>query len=280
MRRKKSELPFRFGTAGLPHGSSDIFDGIERLAKMGLDHMEIEFVRSIFLDVEKAAKVGKTARENGISLSVHAPYWINLNAHEDEKLVKSRNYILDAARVAQAAGAGPVVFHAAFMMKDAAGDVYARVFDELRNLRRMLDERGVRVELAPEITGKPSAFGDPESLLTISKAVKGIRPCLDLAHFVARTGGATNDPAAFAGLLDEYAVRLGKSALRSLHIHMEGIEWTAKGERRHVNFGESEFRCAEFLAVLREKKAGGTIVCESPNLEKDALLLKKTFSRL
>ena len=71
--------------------------------------MEVEFVRGVSMNEEKAKEVGKVAKELGIRLSVHAPYYINLC--NPEKLRDSEKRIIDSCHRGHAMGAGTVVFH-------------------------------------------------------------------------------------------------------------------------------------------------------------------------
>jgi deoxyribonuclease IV len=77
--------------------------------------------------------------------------------------------------------------------------------------------------------------------------------------------------------LSKVARKLGPRALRNAHIHIAGIHYGDKGEIKHLNLGEGDFRCDEWLEVLRDLAVEGLVICESPNLEEDALMLKKLY---
>jgi deoxyribonuclease-4 len=106
-----------------------------------------------------------------------------------------------------------------------------------------------------------------------------VLPCIDFSHLHARTG-AENSLAEFKRTLNRYSKVIGKASLKDLHLHVSGIEYTPKGERRHLLLKESDFKYRDLLKALKSAGAGGVLICESPNLEDDALLLKRSYSRI
>ena len=110
-----------FGTGGIPHSSArpkTTINGIKRIAELGLGCTELEFVYGVRMSDSEADQVANTARKLKIRLTAHAPYYINLNAHEHDKLISSQDRLLQTAHVAALCGASDIVFHAAFYMKD------------------------------------------------------------------------------------------------------------------------------------------------------------------
>jgi deoxyribonuclease-4 len=270
-----------FGTAGVPHSASgsDPASGVLRVAELGLGAMELEFVHGVRIRDEMADRVRRVAEENEIALTCHGPYYINLNAQEKEKKRASIKRILDTARAAQRVGARSITFHAAFYMKQDPEKVHRVVADALAGIMDTLKKEKIRVQVRPELTGKPSQYGDLEELLALSKEIEGVLPCIDFSHLHARTG-AENSLAEFEATLKRYARVLGKKALADLHLHVSGIEYTPKGERRHLLLKESDFKYRDLLKALKSAGAGGVLVCESPNLEDDALLLQRSYKRI
>jgi deoxyribonuclease-4 len=129
----------------------------------------------------------------------------------------------------------------------------------------------------PELTGKPTQAGSLDEILAWSETVDGVRPCVDFAHQYARHGGAFNTYREFGETLERIRTRLGPPALERLHIHMGGIEFGPRGERRHVPLRTSRFRYRELLRALKDCRVSGWVVCESPAMEDDALLLQRTY---
>lgn len=270
----------RFGTGGVPLSAKDrsVESGIKRLVELELDHMEVEFVHGVRMKREAAERAGELAAEKGITLTCHGPYYINLNSEEEDKRTASVRRILETARAAHWLGAKSITFHPAFMMKKSREEVYAVVRDALTEIMAVLNDEGITgVRVSPELTGKETQFGSLVDLLELSAEIRGVHPCIDFSHYHARTGGAQNSLGEFRETLDSIRKALGAEALESLHIHVSGINYTAKGERNHLILKESDLEYEALMRALREFEVGGWLVCESPNLEEDARLLKDTW---
>jgi len=267
-----------FGTGGTPHSSrtSSTIDGIRRITELGLGCMEIEFVQGVRMGGAGACLVAEIAAREGVKLSAHAPYFINLNAHEPEKIRASQDRIIQTARIASLCGAESIVFHAAFYLGDSLRETYTRVKESLEEVIHRLKRENNRVWIRPEIMGKPSQFGTLEEILNLCTELEGVAPCIDFAHWHARTRAFNSYPE-FASILQRVKERLGKAALDNMHIHMSGIAYGKKGEIKHLSLGESDFQYAELLQALKDYDAQGMVICESPNLEEDALRLQETY---
>lgn len=270
-----------FGTAGVPLTSrgSDSVSGIERVRELGLDCMELEFVQGVKMKESTARLVAKASLKEGVRLTAHAPYFINLNSKDKGKREASRGRLFQAALISGMCGAEGIAFHPAFYQGNPPEEVYRKVAEEIRALAEKLRVEGIRVILRPETTGKETQFGSLEEILSLSSEIPGVGPCLDFAHLHARTG-KENSYREFAAILELVGERLGQKALEDLHIHISGIDYGPKGERRHLNLKDSDFRYRELLKALRDFQVGGVLICESPNLERDALMLKRTYKSL
>lgn len=275
-------MALQIGTAGIPQSAAERSTeaGIERLQELGLGCMELEFVRSVQMQKPRAEKVKQAAAAAGIELTVHAPYYINLNSREKDKVRASRERILQAARIGWAAGARSITFHAAFYHDDDHDDVYRTVCRELDDLRTALTDEGTALDLRPETTGSPAQFGTVAEILRLSQEIPGIYPCVDFSHLHARSGGRCNTYEAFAQVLDTIQKALGPASLRRLHMHVSGIEYGPKGEKKHLPFAEADFDYRALLACLWDYDVGGWLICESPILEADALLLLETYTQI
>ncbi len=267
-----------FGTGGVPHSAKpgSTLAGIKRIAELGLGCMEIEFVRGVKMSEGSAREVAKAAAENGIRLSVHAPYYINLNAHDPATFEASMGRLLQACRIGAMCGARSVVVHSAFYLGDPPGEVYQRVKQSYKEAIRQLRREDNRITIRPEIMGKGSEFGTLDEVIDLSEEVEGISPGIDVAHLHAREG-VNNSYNEFSVILDKIGKRMGRSGLENLHIHFSGIKYGARGELSHLNLEESDLKYREILKALHDSGAGGMVVCESPNLEEDAQLLKSTY---
>ncbi len=264
-----------FGTAGTPMSSkgNDSLSGIERVRELGLGCMEIEFVRGVKMGRETAQKVYKKAKQLDIKLSVHAPYYINLNAG-GEILVKSRERILSSARIGSICGARSVVIHAGFC-KGSRKEVYEKIKKELIAIVEHLKNESVVIALRIETMGRYSQFGTLDEVLAITE-IEGVLPCIDFSHLHAITG-KFNSFGEFSSVLAQVENKLGREGLENMHIHVSGIEYSDKGEKRHLVFDESDFKYNELAQAFRDFDIKGVVISESPNLETDALKLKKEY---
>ena len=270
-----------FGSGGTPHSdrTGSTIDGIKRIAELGLGCMEIEFVQGVKMGEESAHLVAETATKEGIKLSAHAPYFINLNAREPEKIRASQGRILQTARIAAICGAESIVFHTAFYLGDPPEKAYNTVKKYLGETLSQLKQENNRVWIRPEVMGKLSQFGTVEEILDLCAELEGLAPCIDFAHWHARSG-IFNSYQEFTSILLQIKERLGRDALDNIHIHVSGIAYGKKGEIKHLNLKESDFQYVEFLKALKDYDVKGLVICESPNLEEDALLLQVTYNTL
>lgn len=270
-----------FGSAGVPRSvknrSTD--RGIRRIAELGLGCMELEFVRGVKMGDSAARNIGQLAKEKGIALSSHGPYFINLNAREAEKRTASQERLLDTVRIASLCEARTVVFHAAYYMGDPPDEAYSVVKKNLQDIMHKLKFEQNQVWVRPEVAGKISQFGTLEEVLSLSNEIEGVAPCIDFAHWHARTG-KFNSYAEFASILEQIESQLGRAALDNMHIHVSGIAYGAKGEIKHLNLKESDFDYVSLVKALKDFNVNGLVISESPNLEEDALLLQRTYNSL
>ncbi len=271
-----------FGTAGIPASSpgSSTADGIRHIKTLDLDALEIEFVRQVYLNNKTALEVAEAAGETGVKLSAHAPYYLNLNAIEPEKLAKSRAILTRAAQIAALAGARSLVFHPGYYLKSTPEETYDKIRENLAKVKDQLAETAdVDINLSPETSGKPSQFGTLDEVLKLCTSIENVTPCIDFAHLHAYAG-KVNTYDEFFAVLTQIEHTLGKGALANLHMHVSGIHYGPKGELKHLLLDESDFNYTELLQALIDADAGGVMICESPSLEDDALILKSTYNRL
>ncbi len=270
-----------FGTAGVPVSSKErsTEGGIKRVRELNLDCMEVQFVRGVKMGRETAERVREVSEKDNIALSVHAPYYINLNAGERDKKEASVKRILDSAKISSLFGGKSVVFHAGFYQRGDRKKVYGKIKEELLKIRKALMDDDINITLRPETTGKDSQFGTIGELVSLSQEIPGILPCVDFSHIHARMRGRYNTYDEFTEILSRIE-EIGNGALKDMHIHVSGIEYTLKGERRHLNLKQSDFNYVDLMKALKDFRAEGLVICESPNLEDDALLLKETYHGL
>ncbi len=269
-----------FGTAGIPLSTKQLSTvaGIERVAELNLEAMELEFVRSVNVSKKQALLIKKISQKNNILLTCHASYFINLNAVEREKINASKFRILESARRLNECGGWSVCFHSGFYLKQDFKKVFSKIETRIKELIKKMNEESLDVWLRPETTGKPTQFGTLEELLKISSGFEKVAPVVDFSHLHARTNGKQNSLDEFKEQLSLYETHLGNQGLKNMHIHLSGINYGEKGEKNHLILKESDMNYQDLLSVWKEFNIKGVVICESPNLESDALLLKKIFS--
>ncbi len=270
-----------FGTGGVPHSSEELSteSGIRRIGELGLGCMEVEFVRGIAMTRATARTVGRVADTEGVTLSAHAPYYVNLNARDPKKAAASESRILRTAWLAYVFGARSAVFHCGFYMEDDPETAFESIRARVERMTREVETSCPGLRLRPEVTGKASTFGTLDEVVRLCEQIEGLAPAVDFAHWHARTGEA-NSYAEFADMLEQIGNRLGDEALRDMHIHVSGIEYGPRGERRHLPLRLSDFNYFDLLRALKDYRVAGLLICESPLLEADALFLSQTYEAL
>jgi len=277
-------LSFQFGTVGSPIGTPKKPGGsvgaIGFSKSIGLTAFELGWVQSVRVSEETCAAIKQTGSEQGVSLSVHAPYFFNLNA-TDEEWPKSRKRLMDAAHYGNLAGATDIIFHPGSYFERPPAEVLKVSIPRLKDCVRELRQAKNPVTLRPETMGKSAMLGSFEDTLEMSKAIEGVQPCLDFAHLHARPGdGTMNTVKEWTKLLEAYQTVLGPEALKRLHIHLSGIEYGPKGEKNHLPVGESDLKLNYLFQVLKDFGCAGRILCESPIMEEDALTMKKAWKKV
>lgn len=275
---------FLFGTVGSPISTPKKPGGsvgaIQQIAALGLGAFELGWVQSVRVSEKTCAEIKQTSSTEKVKLSVHAPYFINLNA-SDEEWPKSRKRLMDAAFFGNLAGATDIIFHPGSYFGAEPASVYKKAFPRLKECVNELKETGNQVILRPETMGKSAMLGSFEDTLEMSLLDPQIRPCLDFAHLHARVGdGTMNTEKEWIELLDKYEKVLGKSSLKDIHAHLSGIEYSAKGERNHLPLKESDFDLKGLFRALKGKNCAGRILCESPIMEEDALYMQQIWRTL
>ncbi|MBF0312865.1 MAG: TIM barrel protein [Oligoflexia bacterium] len=271
-----------FGTAGVPNSTpkrNNPIEGVRQIAKLGLDCMQLEFAHGVRMKEEVSSALRKVSYELQIPLTSHGPYYINLNAREQDKIDSSVERIIQTAKISDMCGAESMTFHAAFYMKDSPYDVFDLVEKSLNVIEERLNRLDIEIELRPELTGKTSQFGSLEELISLAKSVNSCLPCLDFSHLYARTN-CYNSYDDFCNVLGQIKGELGKNVLENMHIHISGISSNSKGDLKHLNLNDSDFNWRDLLRALKDWNCKGYVICNSPNLEVDAKMLKDYYESL
>jgi deoxyribonuclease-4 len=265
-------------TAGVPlgAGSKGYKKGFEILDEMGLDGMELEFVHGV--------RISDTSREAVLNsnkiITAHAPFYVNLNAREEEKVDASIQRIIETALTTNELGGYSITFHAGFYLGQEKELVYNKISSQIKIITDSLIKAGNKIWIRPETTGKATQWGDLEEIVRLSKEYKTVLPCVDFSHLHARYNGISNTYDEFCQIFEFIGKELGQIALDNFHAHIAGIEYSAKGEKKHLNLEESDFNYKDLLKAFKAFDVKGAVICESPNIELDAKLLKDWYTSL
>ena len=265
-----------FITAGMPlRTKGSYFEAFDVLSDMNLDGMEMEFVHGVRISDDNKTVVKEEAPKKKFLITAHAPFYINLNSPEPEKIEASVNRVVETVNVADEVGAYSITFHAAFYMGKDKETVYSIVKEGFEKILNQTE--GKKVWIRPETTGKATQWGDLEEVIRLSNEFENVLPCVDFSHLHARTNGGYNTYDDFCKILDNIGTKIGQYALDNFHAHIAGIEYTAKGERKHLNLEESDMNYKDLLKAFKKFNVKGAVVCESPNIEDDAALIKQYY---
>jgi deoxyribonuclease-4 len=277
-------MPIVFGTAGIPLScpKRDSLEGIAFVKKLGLGAFEFEFVQSARMGAEKARACGEEARKLGVVLSAHAPYFINLCSEEKEKVAASKKRIIDTVEIMHNTGGGRVVIHSGFYGKLDKKAAFEAVKESYLDILQTLKERKLTAPtLAPEVTGKHSAFGSLEELYDLAADIgfSRLKPTIDFGHMHARGNGGIKSEKDYDAIFDAVEQRVGAAGTRELHCHFTGIRYSEKGELNHLPISSGSPRFDWLAEVLAARRCGGVIISESPLIEEDALKMKAAYEK-
>ncbi|MCL1905031.1 MAG: TIM barrel protein [Methanomassiliicoccaceae archaeon] len=265
----------RFGPAGYPQGSKDPEDALNRTQQLGLNALEMEFVRGARISEAKAKETGRMAKERDIRLSAHAPYFVSFNSETPETREKSITWVTDTVRAAHNLGAYIVVIHAAQYGKEPEKATDA-VITGLNKCKEIMDSDGIHdVILGLETMGRPATWGTLKEIGEVMHSISGVRPVLDVAHVHARHGGSLRTEAEMSALTEEFF-----ALARDIpHFHISCIEYTSKGEKQHLPLSSADPDMSLLANVLSDSEKDCTFICESPLLEADAVMFRNMFTR-
>ncbi len=275
-----------------PAGNSESFSAMgyrktiqvpEYIVKMGLDAYEYQCGRGVRIQQEAAQEFGQKAREFGVRLSLHAPYYISLSSLEEEKRSASIEYILQSARATDAMGAQRVVVHSGSCAKISREDALALAKDTLKRACEALDAENLsHIHLCPETMGKVNQLGTLEEVLQLCKVDERLIPCIDFGHLNARTFGGLNSFEAVKAVFDAVEDALGRERLQSFHAHFSKIEYTQNGgEKRHLTFADTVYgpQFEPVAEMIVRKNCSPTIICESAGTQaEDAAAMKRIYT--
>ena len=276
-----------------PAGNSDSFTKMgyksslqvpEYIVKMGLDAFEYQCGRGVNIGQEKATELGKIASENGIALSLHAPYYISMSSVEEDKRLNSINYILQSARAVNAMGGERIIVHTGSCGKISREQALELALDTMKKSIKALDDEGLtNIRICPETMGKVNQLGTLDEVLTLCQLDERLIPCIDFGHLNARDRGILKTHEDFEEIFNKIEDKLGLSRLKEFHSHFSKIEYSAGGEVRHLTFSD-EIYGPNFEPVMEltyKKQCSPTFICESAGTQaEDAKMMKDYYWRI
>lgn len=250
--------------------------------RIGVNAYEYQCGHGVRIGQAAAAAFGAAAKEAGIRLSLHAPYYISLSSVEAEKRENSVRYILESAEAAAAMGAERVVVHSGSCSKISRAEALELAKGTLSAALTALEEAGLsHVTLCPETMGKINQLGTLEEVLELCGIDERLLPCIDFGHLNARTFGGISDKTDYAAILDRVEDKLGHDRLSVFHSHFSKIEYTDKGgEKRHLTFADETYgpQFEPLLDLVVQRGLTPTFICESAGTQgEDAATMKAYY---
>ncbi len=274
----------KFGPAGNPdnfyaRGLKSSVEMPKWLNEIGLNAYEYQCSKGVKITEKTARELGGNAKENGIALSVHSPYFISLSSVEKEKRDNSINYILSTLRAADYMGATRIVVHSGSCAKISRDDAMELAKD---TIKRAVDaakaENLGHIRICPETMGKINQLGTVDEVIELCKADEILMPCIDFGHVNAREMGSLNTVTDFESICNKIKNELGEERGKNFHVHFTRIEFSAGGEKKHIVYDDNSFGPAfdPFAEVIAKKNLTPVIICESPGTQDtDSLTYKR-----
>ncbi|MBE6887287.1 MAG: endonuclease IV [Ruminococcaceae bacterium] len=279
----------KFGTAGLDlnftlQGYKKTIEVPAYLSNMGLDAFEYQCGRGVKIKEAAAVEFGKEAAAKGITLSLHAPYYISMSSIEEEKRLNSVGYILDSAKVIKAMGGKRVIFHSGSCAKLSRQEALEKAVDTMGLIIKALDENGLGdITVCPETMGKVNQLGTLDEVLSLCKVDERIIPCIDFGHLNARDMGIIKTIVDYESIINKMENEIGADRTRIFHSHFSKIEYTTGGEKRHLTFEDNIFGpdYEPLMEIIARKNLSPVIICESDGTQGiDALAMKNYFNKI
>ena len=272
-----------------PAGNSDSFTKAYKgsvhapkwLKELGLDCYEYQCGRGVNMGEDTARAIGEAAREQGIRMSLHAPYYINLSGDSDERMEKNCEYIVKSARACHCLGGDRIVVHCGGLSGMERQVALEHTLLNLREALKALESEGLdHVRMCIETMGKVNVLGDQEEVCTICQMDERLLPCIDFGHLNARSQGGMYTEGDFAALLDLLENRLGQERAKHFHAHFSKIQYGKGGEIKHLTFADTEYgpEFAPLARLLARRELSPRVICESAGTQaEDAVAMKKMY---
>lgn len=256
----------------------------EYIVKMGLDCFEYQCGRGVNIGKEKAKELGKIAQEKGITLSLHAPYYISMSSVDEEKRLNSINYILASAEAVNAMGGNRIIVHTGSCGKISREEALFLAKDTMKKSLDALSNAGLsNIHICPETMGKVNQLGTLDEVIELCLLDESLIPCIDFGHLNARDLGFFKTKDDYKSVYEKIENRLGENRLKCFHSHFSKIEYTAGGEKRHLTFEDTVYG-PDFEPIMElsyKKNCSNIFICESDGTQaEDAKQMKDYYYSL
>jgi deoxyribonuclease-4 len=265
-----------FGPAGYPAEAKGKPERVfQILSEVGVNALEYAAVHGLRVSEKNAIAIGKLASKFGISMSLHAAYYISLASKEQKTRERSKQRLVKALKLAPSMGVKRIVFHPGTHGGLSREEAHTVIRDALTSVRDDAGEQGRGAWLAPEIAGKISMYGSVEQIIRLCQEVEGCIPTIDWAHLYARSQGTINDVGNYEQVLNQFENELGSLFIENMHFHISGITFTEKGEASHKPLGgEWGPDLYPLMKLVDDIGYKPTFICESPDPLRGALYAK------
>jgi len=271
----------RFGPAGNPLGyrgkTSQVCDYIKQ---KGLDAYEYQATYGVRIPKKSATELGENAKKNDVLISMHAPYYINICSYKEDVIKKSIERLFQSAKASQWMDAYRIVFHPGFYTKYTPEEAMEKSKKTIKKLIENVESSGIKkYTFAPETSGKKSQLGSLDEIIDLCRSFDNFAPTVDFGHLHARSNGGINNKKDYEEIFRKIEDELG---LKSLHCHFTKVEFSDAGERKHHPLLGNEFGppLEPLLDVILENEWDVTIICETPFLDEDALIMKAKYHEI
>lgn len=275
------ESNIKFGPAGRPIGFNGKTTKVcDYVKEIGLNAFEYQATYGVKISKQSALELYENAAVNDVLVSMHAPYYINLSSQKEETIQKSILRLVQSAKAGDWMGAYRIVFHMGFYTKYSPMEAAEKCKSAISQLLEKVESLGIKkYTFAPETTGKKSQFGSLEEIIDICQSFDNFAPTVDFAHIHARSGGSIKTKGDYKKIFDKIENELGT---KTLHSHFTKIEYTDAGERKHHVLADENFGppLIPLLELISENGFDVTVICETPFLDQDALIMKNEYEKI
>lgn len=273
-------MKVRFGPAGRPiNYSGNAKDACSYIKAEGLEAYEYQATYGVKISQTSASDLKNNSISEDVLVSMHAPYYINLSSNKEDVVERSIKRLVQSAKASEWMGAYRTVFHPGFYTTYTPKEALDKCKNAINVIIEELESIGVKNYcFAPETTGKRSQLGNLDEIIEICRSFDKFEPTVDFAHVHARSRGGIRNKADYAKIFEKLENELG---IDTLHSHFTHIEYTDAGERKHHILADNDYGppYQPFIEEIIECGWNVTVICESPLIDQDALVLKKMYKK-